>query len=294
MRRRTHALEAEIRALDEGRAFVDRARFRKIEVTGVDAGTWLNDLVTAGVEGLSAGEARPSLLLTPTGRIRADFHVVRTGAGYLLLQDPSQPRAVDDLLSPYVLSSDVRLLDVTDRLALFSLPGRTEIPDDLTASRPATLGDGADVVAPSSEAGAARAALAASLVEAGEEAVEIWRVRRGVARFPVDVDEDSLPAEAGLEPAIDLAKGCFLGQESVAKVRNLGHPPRVVLALRAEGPVGPGEPVVTGGQEVGRVTSAAPAPDGMALLARVRWEARSEALTTVAGEPLRPARMPQR
>jgi folate-binding protein YgfZ len=119
-------------------------------------------------------------------------------------------------------------------------------------------------------------------------------VRRGVARFPVDVDEDSLPAEAGLEPAIDLAKGCFLGQESVAKVRNLGHPPRVVLALRAEGPVGPGEPVVTGGREVGRVTSAAPAPDGMALLARVRWEARSEALTTVAGEPLRPARMPQR
>ncbi|MBI2237215.1 MAG: hypothetical protein HYU54_01635 [Actinobacteria bacterium] len=293
MGRRTHALEAEVRALDEGRAFVDRAPFRKVEVTGVDAVAWLNDLVTAGVEGLSAGEARRSLLLTPTGRIRADFHVVRTGAGYLLLQDPSQPRAVDDLLSPYVLSSDVRLLDVTDRLALFSLPGRMEIPDDLTASRPAMLGDGADVVVTSSEAGAARAALAAALVEAGEEAVEVWRVRRGVARFPVDVDEDSLPAEAGLEPVVDLTKGCFLGQESVAKVWNLGHPPRVVLALRAEGPVAPGEPVVTGGREVGRVTSAAPAPDGMALLARVRWEARSEALTTVAGEPLRPARMPR-
>ena len=100
------------------------------------------------------------------------------------------------------------------------------------------------------------------------------RIRRGIPRFPVDLDEDSLPAEADLEPTIDFTKGCFLGQESVAKVRNLGHPPRVVLALRSEEPTSAGEPVLAGGDEVGVVTSSTTIQHGSALLARVRWAAR--------------------
>ncbi len=86
-------------------------------------------------------------------------------------------------------------------------------------------------------------------VPVGPEALEAWRIRHGLARFPVDLDADSLPAEAGLdvEPVIDRTKGCYLGQESVARVRNLGHPPRVVLGVRAETPLRPGAPVRSNG-----------------------------------------------
>ncbi len=125
------------------------------------------------------------------------------------------------------------------------------------------------------------------MLEVGEDAVEAWRIRRGDPRFGVDVGVDGLPAEAGLEWTIDTTKGCFLGQESVARVRNLGHPPRILLRLRADDTVGAGAPVVSGDEEVGRVTSAVADPDGSELLALVRWEARDARLAT-GGTPLRP------
>ena len=81
-------------ALEEGRAFVDLSGMRKILVAGDDAERWLNDLLTAGLADLRVGDARRSLLLTPTGRIRADLHVARTFAGFLLLQDGRQPHPV--------------------------------------------------------------------------------------------------------------------------------------------------------------------------------------------------------
>ena len=282
--------EDQIRALDEGRAFVDRSFLRKISVQGSDAGRWLNDLVTAGVGGLPVGRAVRSLFLSPTGRIRADVHVIRTAEGYLLLQDPAQPAPIDHLLAPYVLSSDVALADRTDSLAVLSLAGTESFPAAAMGCTPSTLGDGTDLVVPVSEHEELTGRLrGAGLREVGNGAVEARRIRRGIARFPIDLDEESLPAEAGLEVLIDFSKGCFLGQESVAKVRNLGHPPRVVLALRADGAATPGDPVMADGVEAGRITSAAPLPGGTALLARVRWEARSARLRTPAGSELTPA-----
>jgi len=258
-----HRLEEQVDALDEGRAFVDGARLRAVEVTGSDAGRWLNDLVTAGVEVLPLGGATRSLVLTATGRVRADFHVLRTDGGFLLFQEPDQPAAIDDLLRPYVLSSDVAL-------------GRAAA--------------GAHVVLlPSDRGWAVAREPFDGAVEASAEAGEVWRIRRGVPRFPTDFDGESLPAEAGLEFLVDFTKGCFLGQEAVAKVRNLGHPPRTVLALRAAVTVQPGERVVADGREVGAVTSAAPSSEGFSLLARVKWEARSLPLATASGGALTPA-----
>jgi hypothetical protein len=254
-------LEEQVDALDQGRAFVDGARLRTVEVTGSDAGRWLNDLVTAGVDDVAPGGAARSLLLTPTGRVRADFHVVRTDGGFLLFQEPDQPAAIDDLLRPYVLSSDVAMRRAPEARVVL-------MPSDrgwAVAREPA---DGA--------------------VEVSVEAGEVWRIRRGVPRFPMDLDEESLPAEAGLEFLIDFTKGCFLGQEAVAKVRNLGHPPRAVLALGAALPVQSGESVIADGREVGTVTSAAPSPQGFALLARIRWDARMLPLATTSGGALTP------
>ena len=98
-----------------------------------------------------------------------------------------------------------------------------------------------------------------------------------------DFGPDALPAEVGLESTIDFTKGCFLGQESVAKVRNLGHPPRVLLHVRSDAPVARGASVIAGEETVGEVTSVAAAPHGVDAIVRVRWDAERDRLVTEAG-----------
>lgn len=255
---------SELGALEEGRGALGLARFRAVAVRGADAGRFLQDLLTADLSGLEPGAAARSLLLGPTGRIRADLHVLREPEGFLLLQPLDQPRPIDELLEPYVLSADVHLAEVP-------LPALVVVPTP-GPWRFVPLG-------------------APGFVPVSPEAVESWRIRRGIPRFPVDLDEDSLPAEGGLDDGVivGLGKGCYLGQESVAKVRNLGHPPRVVLPVRADAPVRAGEAVLARGQRVGVVTSVDASDPWIAALARVRWEAREGPFATPAGVALRPA-----
>jgi folate-binding protein YgfZ len=118
------------------------------------------------------------------------------------------------------------------------------------------------------------------------DAIERWRVEAGVPLYGVDFDAGALPADAALESAIDFTKGCFLGQESVAKVRNLGHPQAALVALRAVADVRRGDGVYADGTEVGTITSAAVAKGGTIVLARVRWDASREALSLATGTPL--------
>jgi len=113
------------------------------------------------------------------------------------------------------------------------------------------------------------------IVEATRTDAEVFRIRRGVPRFGVDFGDDWLPAEAGLDDLVDTTKGCFLGQESVAKVRNLGHPPRVIQSFAASDPLTPMAPIVADGERVGRITSVALNDDGStACIGWVRWDAR--------------------
>jgi folate-binding protein YgfZ len=276
-------------ALERGRAFSVLPGWRVIAVGGTDARAWLHDLVTADIEALPDRRSRRSLLLTPTGRIRADFHVAAVGGSFLLLQAPDQPEAVDAILRPYVLSSDVQMADRTGRTDLVAVVGSDGMAhvvegDGLVLLRPSVLGEGHDLLAPNGSAAGIRAELVASgLVEVDGEDLETWRVRRGAVRMGIDFGIDALPAEAGLEHTIDLTKGCFLGQESVAKVRNLGHPPRLLLPVGSAVPLLPGEPVLADGTVVGEVTSAAAAVDGTAAIVRIRWDAASRELSTEGG-----------
>ncbi|HEX6330673.1 MAG TPA: hypothetical protein VF129_05205 [Actinomycetota bacterium] len=276
-------------ALDRGRAYAELDGFRLVLVVGGAARDWLHDLVTTDLASLGELEARRSLLLTPTGMIRATFHVIGMEAGDVLLaQPPGQPEAIDELLSPYVLSSDVRL--ASPRLRLVAIPGRPEPPAWAErASGPSALGGGADLLVDDDEASLrdVRGRLARDGLEpADAHAVESRRIRRGEPRFPIDLDANSLPAEAGWDaaPVTDRSKGCFLGQESVAKVANLGHPPRVVLPVEADGPLEPGTVVDGAGREAGALTSAM----GSTGIARVRWDAREGPLATTEGTSLRP------
>jgi len=280
-------------AIEAGRGFVDLSAYRKVRVGGADAVTWLHDLLTGDVAGLTPGAAARSLLLTPTGRIRADVHVARGEEGLLLLQDPDQPDHVGLLLAPYILSADVALEDATATVALFAVLGAAAGRVGHPGTGPSILGEGLDVAV---GAGAPawrfeEALIRADLVEVGPEDLERWRIVHGRARMGVDFTQDSLPAEAGLETAIDWTKGCFLGQESAAKVRNLGHPPWVLVICTFLGRASAGDAVLAAGGEVGHLTSVAVGDARSSAIGRVRWEAADDLLTLPDGRLLRVARV---
>jgi folate-binding protein YgfZ len=276
--------------LATGRSFADLSFWRKVTVRGGDAGGWLNDLVSADLAELEPGRATRSLLLSPTGRVRADFTVAMQGEAFLLIQDPSQPRPIDELLAPFLLSSDVSLDDRTEELALFAFPALADPPTAPGAEvwSPSCLGggEGLDLFAPGTERDRLLRSLGESFAQAGNEEVEAWRIAAGIPRFGVDVFEDDLPQEGGMDDAIAFDKGCYLGQEAIAKVRNLGHPRRLVIPLEAEGAVSPGDPLEADGIEVGEATSVAQTGGRTLVLARVKWEAREGPLRTGTGVPL--------
>jgi tRNA-modifying protein YgfZ len=247
---------AELDALDESRAALPTTGWIVTRVSGDDAVAWLNDLVTADVERLGPGEVVRSLLLSPTGRVQADALVAREPDALLVLQSPGQPRALADLLAPYVLSSDVVLDGRAGDVVLVGGADGWRLTDQTPPGH----------------------------VIVGEAAFEAWRIRRGIARFPSDLDEASLPAEADLdrEPVIDRDKGCYLGQEAVAKVRNLGHPPRLVVPATIDGPAAAGDALRSGRDVVGVVTSL----EGSSAIVRIRWAARSLVLQTERGTPV--------
>jgi folate-binding protein YgfZ len=278
---------AGLRALEEGRAFVHLSGWRVTAATGADALTWLNDLLTRRLDDIGPDQLRRSLFLDRTGRTRADVYVRVTGdgvgaaTGALLFQDPTQPLAIGDLLAPYVLSADVALEDWSGRLALIAVhsgissvqfmewPGTRDrmgqflvTPEDLEAKLDALRGSN-------------------GLTEATLQDTEDWRIRRGIPRFGVDFGEDWLPSEAGMDDLVDATKGCFLGQESVARIRNLGHPPRLVVALQSPQRIYPMAEILANGERVGRITSVATLDDGeTACIGWVRWGAREAELAT--------------
>lgn len=278
----------DVELLNHGEAFADLSDWRKIAVSGADALTWLNDLVTADLSDLAPGRARGALLLSPTGRVRAQFTVAMPDGSVLLLQDPAQPEPIDGLLARYVLSSDVQLGDRTADLALLAFPGR-EVPPDApgaAVSAPSVLGSGLDVISGAEDHARLASVLSKVYRRVDDEALERWRVSAGRSRFGVDGRGEDLPVEAGLDEMVTYGKGCFLGQEAVAKVRTLGHPRRLIVPLEANGVVAAGDAVVVDGAEVGRLTSATSNSERTLALARVGWDARIGPFRTSAGTEL--------
>lgn len=277
-------IEPQVRALREGRAFVRLHDRRIVRVHGDDAVAWLQDLLTADVEGLPVGGACRTLLLTPTGRIRADLRALRRAQEVLLVQAPDAGAPIERLLAPYVLSSHVSL-EADPGRQLVIAPDHHDLVEAFT---PSETGDGVDLLARSPDAadGLAAELRGLGLVDADLEALEHLRVARGIPRMGRDFDEASLPSEAGLDAAIAAEKGCFLGQESVARIRNLGHPPTVLRHVTSEAPLHPGDIVEVAGEPAGLVTSAiGPGPIAVALV-RVPWAHREATLRASDGHLL--------
>jgi folate-binding protein YgfZ len=251
-----------------------------VGVRGPDAESYLQAMVSNDVAALGPGESCEALLLTPKARVIAPLTVLRRSAhDYLLLTEPS--------LGDRVVATLVRT-----RFA-----AKCEIAREEHASV-VVFGDAHGI--PTADYGEPAAeVLDADLAPTvGDEELELLRIRAGTPRFGREIDDRVLPAEAGLDArAIDFEKGCYPGQEPIARQHYRGRVNRSLRVLEIDGvdlPEHDAE-LLYEGKPVGRVTSAARDGDGVVALAFVRAEVPAGAVLACGSRPARPpARLVER
>ena len=234
-----------------------------MRVSGPDAGEYLQRMVSNDVESLEVGGACPALLLTAKARVIAPLVVWRRGdEDFLLLTEPELGEAVRGLLTR------------------MRLRARCEIEPEQHASVLVFGGEGIKTDFP----GAVEALDSPLAPTLDDDAVELRRIEAGAPRWGREIDDRILPAEAGLdETHVSFTKGCYPGQEPVARLHYRGHPNRRLRVLELDDvPAGDAE-LVHDGKAVGRVTSAARRPDGSVVaLAYVRVEVPEDARLELA------------
>ena len=294
----------EYRALTEGCGLVDRAGRGRLALTGPERREFLHGQVTQDIETLEPGHGRYAALLTHKGKMLSDLRVLDVGDELLLSCERAGLQELFNMIRRYKLGADVELHKRTLEMGELSLigpdarriAGATELgPDEHDIVR-ATIGEhdvilvatdlGVDVFCDAEATEGVRGTLlAAGAVEVTEAAAELVRVESGRPRYGVDVDDNTIPQEAGLnERAVSFTKGCYVGQETVARLFYRGKPNRHLRGLKLSAPVAPGTPLLLGEKEVGRLTSVAVSPThGPIGLALVRRQAEPGA-TISAGE----------
>jgi folate-binding protein YgfZ len=251
---------AEQRALEAGTAFVDRSNRGVVRVSGPDRLSWLHSLLSQHLERLRPGEATQALLLSPKGHIEHHLNLVDDGETVWIHVEPGTAPALTEFLDRMRFMLRVEVEDAGDAYAVVT------VPDGTQAEGPA-LPDLAGTTTRIIERGALPG-LAERLRSAGVRPAGIWpyealRIAEHRPRFGLDTDHRSIPHEMGwIDEAVHLEKGCYRGQETVARVHNLGRPPRRLVFLHLDGSVdrlpAHGDPVeIPGGRTVGFVGSAA-------------------------------------
>lgn len=293
----------EQRALERGAALVPLADRTLIEVAGEDRLTWLDSITSQSLARLSPGSSTELLVLDPQGRVEHAAGVFDDGASAWLFADAPDAAGLATWLQRMVFRSRVTVTVRDDLAAIGFFAGGAA---ETLATEAAFAPNGASIVwsdpwsqvqpgghqyhlgaehpgaqfawrvAVVDEAGA-QALAAQDASWAGLLAAEALRVAAWRPRWSNEVDDRSLPHETDwLRSAVHLAKGCYRGQETVAKVHNLGHPPRRLVALHLDGSdsvlPAAGDTVFAGDDEVGHVTSAALhyelGPIALAMLSR--------------------------
>jgi folate-binding protein YgfZ len=242
-------------------------------------------MLTQSFEDMEAGEARDAALITVHGRMTGYMEAVRTPDAFLMHLEPGLGAAVASTLARYILATRVEIDDVTEELGLILLVGegwRTAAAEVSAVAVQATSSLGVDagyVWVPAGEIDSWIGSLERSgATTIAEDELEAIRIAHGVARWGRDMDEKTFPQEAGIdERAVHYTKGCYLGQEAMAKIHFRGKVNRRLARLRAGAPVTAGSDVSLAGATVGRVTSAS---DGTAL-ALVRYTVEPGTSVTV-------------
>jgi len=285
-------LDGQYRALREEAGFLRRQRAGLL-VTGPDAAEYLQGQLTNDTEALEPEAGCYAALLDRKGHLDSDMRVLRLEDGDLWLdleRDPAS--AVLKHLRTYSVGREVEVHDVSDRWAIVSVIGprsgevtgfdglgpehaqRFRQWDGIDVLGVAT-DVGIDLIVKAGDAGAIESALAsAGAAEVTEQAAEIVRVESGRPRFGLDMSSEHMPAEAGIvERAVDFEKGCYIGQEPVARLHYRGKPNRRLRGLRLSAPASPGDTLRLDEKEVGTIGTACISPaHGPIALAIVRRE----------------------
>jgi tRNA-modifying protein YgfZ len=287
-------LDAQYRVLREEAGWIDRSSRAKLSLRGPDAAEYLQGQLTNDVEGLDPEQGCYAALLDRKGHIQSDMRVLRLSTGELWLDlEPEPAPAVLGHLRTYSIGRDVEIEDVSERWAIVSLigPRAAEIAgvEGLGPEHAQRFRDwdgvevltvatdlGVDLIARSNHAKDLHRLLeAAGAVEVDPAAAEILRVESGRPRFGLDMSSQAMPAEAGItERAVDFDKGCYIGQEPVARLHYRGKPNRRLRGLRLSAATERGQALRLGERDVGTVGSACLSPAlGPIALAVVRREA---------------------
>jgi folate-binding protein YgfZ len=302
-----HPLAAEHEALTRACGLVDRSERGKLLLTGAEAKDFLHGQVTNDIEGLEPGIGCYAAFLTHKGKMVGDMRVLDGGAAGLWLDtERSALQELFNMVRRFKLGRRVEQHKRTLERGLLSLvgpdarqiAGAQDLPEAEHAHRVATVAGasvrlvvtdlGVDVIADADDVPAVRDALvAAGAVPVSEDAAEVVRVESGRPRFGVDLEPEAvIPQEAGLNArAVSFEKGCYVGQETVARLHWRGKPNRHLRGLRLSAPVPAGTVLRLGEKEVGRVTSPVVSPTrGPVALALVRREAEPGAVLTAGGD----------
>ena len=261
----------ESKTLDSGEGFVDLSHREVLRVSGPDRLTFLHSLTTQYFEGLAAGVPVQALVLSPQGHVEHHLYGVDDGSAFTAHVEPGTVQALVEFLDRMRFMMRVEVADLTDELAVAWRP-RSLVEEPSAARRLETTGR-FDVIP--------REKLTA-YAEASGPACGLWaydalRIARGEPRFGVDTDHRTIPNEVGwIGSAVHLDKGCYRGQETVARVHTLGRPPRRLTLLHLDGTENRlpahGADVVLGGRPVGFTGSSARhhelGPIALALLKR--------------------------
>jgi tRNA-modifying protein YgfZ len=269
----------EQRALVQAAGLVDRSNRGVVRVTGPDRLSWLHSLTTQHLEQLQPGDSAEALILSPNGHIEHHLTLTEDGTSVWIHVEPGTAPALVEFLESMRFMLRVETADVTGDYAVLTLMGPAAggtPPDTVAVAANEPLG--LDVIVRRDRLEAAVGSLRErGVVLAGLQAYEALRIAAHRPRFGLDTDHRTIPHEVGwIESAVHLDKGCYRGQETVARVHNLGHPPRRLVFLHLDGSEdrlpAHGDPVELDGTVVGFVGSAARhyelGPIGLALVKR--------------------------
>ena len=302
-------IDGQYRAMKEAAGVLDRSSRGMLVVRGPDAVDFLQGQLTNDVEALAPDSGCYSALLDRKGHMQADMRVLRLSDDDLWLDtEPEAFAAVERHLRMYSIGREVEIEDASGEWALLSVigPAANEVSGAGSLSPEhavrrvghegveilAVATDlGVDMLARASQATELRAALdSTEAVDVTEAAAEILRVESGRPRFGREMTSATIPQEAGIdERAVSFTKGCYIGQETVARLHYRGKPNRHLRGLRLQAPVTDGDEIRFGDREVGRVGTAVLSPaHGPIALAIVRREAEPGARVEI-GESAVPA-----
>ncbi|HKG04418.1 MAG TPA: folate-binding protein [Conexibacter sp.] len=303
------------RAIREACGLVDRSERGKLAFTGSGAKTFLQGQVTNDVEALTPGTGCYAALLSPKGKMLGDLRILDTGEKLLLDTERSALQAIFNVLHRARVGFDADLHKRTLQSGLLSLVGPTArgvagpeaeaLPDEEHANANAEINGiaarviatdvGIDLICDAEQTAALITALTARGGQPVPEATaEILRIEHGRPRYGVDLDDATIPQEAGLnERAVSFTKGCYVGQETVARLFYKGKPNRHLRGLRLSAPVSTGAELTLDGKVVGRLGSVADSPvHGPIGLGLVRREAEPGAMLTVGEATATVAELP--